>query len=416
MVLVRVSKGAFKQRCLEDIVGSRARRYLHLIAGAVMCWAFTDCDASAQPVVNVYPITETEETVFSWARDRCDNEHIPDSPARAFRSADGKVFLFASHYTNQPLSGNDLRSVIADCKLRFEAGMEPDPQRYNAKVWLQTFYTDDGKTIFSIGSSDYHGTWFNVCANPPKENNKCWWSALVLAVSHDGGRTFTTSTPPEHVIARAPHKFSVELGPPAGFFTSSNIIKKDGWYYTLVFTFGYKEQTRGNCLMRTKDLASTTSWSAWDGIDYSTKFISPLKPETEHPEHYRCRTVDKLQEPIRSLLWHEPSSQYIAIFSTPVRLKDGDGEYVRVHFRFSTSSDLLRWSDPKDIIAFDSPHSCKKGIAAVAYPSIIDPRSNDPNFGTIQDSGFLYFTRFNAVKQCRMTMDRDLVRIPIRIQ
>jgi hypothetical protein len=357
-----------------------------------------------------------EQVVFRWATDKCDNDHIPDSPARAFKNAENQIIFFATHYTNQPLVGRSFDTLTPDCSHRFIAHMNPEPDKFDARIWLQTFYTEDGNTVYSIGSSDYHGTWFNVCVNAPKDNPKCWWSALVLAVSDDGGKTFTMSTPPAHVVARLPHRFSLDPGPPAGFFTSSNIIKKDGWYYTLVFTFGYKEQTRGNCLMRTKDLASTSSWSVWDGTKYSTKFISPDKPEAEHPENYRCRPVEKLQEPIRSLLWHERSSQYIAIFSTPVRFKDGDGEYVRVHFRFSTSSNLLRWSDPKDIIAFDSPHSCKKGIAAVAYPSIIDPRSNDSNFGTIQDSGFLYFTRFNAVSHCRMTMDRDLVRIPIRIQ
>jgi hypothetical protein len=357
-----------------------------------------------------------EQVVFRWATNRCDDDHIPDSPARAFKNADNQIIFFATHYTNQPLVGQLFDTLTPDCAHRIMAHMNPEPDKFDAKIWLQTFYTEDGNTVYSIGSSDYHGSWFNVCVNAPKDNPKCWWSALVLAISHDGGKTFTMSTPPEHVVARAPHRYSVDQGPPAGFFTSSNIIKKDGWYYTLVFTFGYKEQTRGNCLIRTKDLASAPSWSAWDGTDYSTKFVSPHKPKAKHPENYSCRPVEKLQEPIRSLLWHERSSQYIAVFSTPVRFREGEGEYVRVHFRFSTSNDLLRWSDPKEIIALDSPHSCKKGIAPVAYPSIIDPRSNDSNFGTIQDSAFLYFTRFNAVKDCRMTMDRDLVRIPVRIQ
>lgn len=380
-----------------------------------LCLVFAFTPSISKAAVVIQSATEQEEIVFRWTSDRCDNEHIPDSPARAFRSMDGTVLLFASHYTNQPLTGSDVQSVKPNCRLRFEAAMEPEPEKYNARIWLQTFYTDDGKTVHSIGSSDYHGTWFNACTNPTKDNAKCWWSALVSAISEDGGKTFTMSRPPEHVIARVPHRFSVDPGPPAGFFTSSNIVKKDGWYYTLVFTFGYKEQIRGNCLMRTKDLASPSSWATWDGTSYSTKFISPHNYEERHPESYRCKPVEKLQEPIRSLLWHQASGQYIAVFSTPVRFKERGGEYVRVYFRFATSSDLLRWSDPKEITAFDSPSSCKRGLAPVAYPSIIDPTSDDLNFGTIQSSGFLYFTRFNAVRECRMTMDRDLVRIPVQI-
>lgn len=372
---------------------------------------------AAEPArsLNIIPLTKSEEIVSPNAEGRCNVEHIPDSPARAFRSSGKKVFLFATHYTNQPFTGSSLDNLKPACSFGFQAAMDPDSEKYNARTWLQTFYTEDGRTVYSIGSSDYHGSWFNKCTSPSKENPKCWWSALTLAISKDGGKTFNSSTPPNHIIARAPFSYSMDTKQPMGFFTSSNIVKRDNFYYTLVYTSGYKGQNKGSCLMRTNDLSSPTSWRSWNGKNFSGKFLSSENPESMRPEDYFCSPVTKLEDPVRSLLWHEPSGQYIAVFSSSRRTKKTKGTSVNVKFQFSTSRDLIEWSTPRDIIDFDSPSNCIHGIIPVAYPSIIDHSSKDMNFGTVGDSAYLYFTRFNFSKECTMTMDRDLVKIPISI-
>ena len=45
------------------------------------------------------------QTVFSWAKDRCEDLDIPDLPARAFRDAQGRVQLIAAHYINRRFIG-----------------------------------------------------------------------------------------------------------------------------------------------------------------------------------------------------------------------------------------------------------------------------------------------------------------------
>jgi len=44
----------------------------------------------------------------------------------------------------------------------------------------------------------------------------------------------------------------------------------------------------------------------------------------------------------------------------------------------------------------------------------LDPNSEDRNFMTIGKSAELFLTRFN-VTDCRISMDRDLIRMPIAI-
>ena len=373
-----------------------------------------DAQAESHLALKITLSEKNEEVVFRWTSDRCDDQQQPDSPARAFRSANGMVFLYATHYTNQPLTGKSIDSVRPNCDYKFKAEMESDPEKYNARIWLQTFYTEDGRMVYSLGSSDYHGHWFNKCPSERRGQSECWWSAITLATSKDGGQTFKISTPPSHIIARAPHTYTADLSR-AGFFTTSNIVKKNGQYYTFVYTVGYKEQKNGNCLIRTKDLSSPRSWRAWNGETFPIKFVSPDNPATEQPEDYSCLPVPKLSEPVRSLLWHEPSEQYIAIFSKSRRIKGSSADVVRVFFSFATSRNLTDWSDARDIISFDSSPECEKGLASVSYPSVLDPASQDRNFGTIGNSGYLYFTRFNSVKNCRVQMNRDLIRIPIQI-
>ena len=50
-------------------------------------------------------ITSAIETVYSWRKDRCSDDFIPDAPARAFRKSDGNLIVIAAHYTNSILQG-----------------------------------------------------------------------------------------------------------------------------------------------------------------------------------------------------------------------------------------------------------------------------------------------------------------------
>ncbi len=356
-------------------------------------------------------VTGPEEPAYKWSTDRCDDEQIPDSPVRAFRSSDGTVRMMAAHFSNQFLVGPQARSLKRDCTSTFSARMENAPEKFNARTWLQTFYTEDGQTVYSLGSADYHGSWFDRCSGRNNDNPKCWRSAIVLAVSKDGGKSFSTAEPPEHIIARPPNSFeSEERGRPAGFFTTSNVVKRGNFYYTLINTQGFGDQKAGNCLIRTDKLDRPDSWRAWDGKDFSLRL-----PRAAGDKVAACQPVNGPTEPFRTVLQHTPSGLYVAVSSSTKREPAGRKEGMVVRFRFTTSKDLMNWSPPRDFTEIRSNVGCEKGVPPVTYPALFDPDSTDRNFGTIGDTAYLYYTRFNGADNCRLTMDRDLVRVPIKL-
>ncbi|WP_156684149.1 hypothetical protein [Pseudomonas sp. Leaf127] len=364
--------------------------------------------------VRISVTNDTEETVFDWSQDKCSDENIPDSPARAFKSADGQVYLYATHYVNVPLVGASLKKVKPVCSNIFTASMDPDPERYNARIWLQSFYTENnGKTVYSLGSSDYHASWFNKCPDENARNKGCWWSSIVLARSDDGGRSFITAQPPKHIVARSPNYFSTDSKEPSGFFTTSNIFKKDQYYYSFFYSGKNKDQPKGNCLARTSDLNDASSWRAWDGKDFNQQFATSPNKSLDSSQS-QCKVIESLPYKIRSLVWHEASKKYIAVFEDVKKDKSID-HGMEVSFNYSWSENLFDWSKPITIISVKKSDTCRKPQVSAAYPSIIDEDSTDPNFGTVGNSAYLYYTRFNLSDGCRLTLDRDLVRVPVSI-
>jgi hypothetical protein len=362
--------------------------------------------------IEVHTTESKATTVFKWTKDRCFDENIPDSPARAFRSHDGQINLYATHFKNVPMIGPTLRDVRPACNNFFEAPMSSNAQSYDARIWLQSFYTNDGgKTIYSLASSDYHGRWFNNCGNKDKYPLGCWWSAIILAHSNDGGKTFTTTPPPRHIIARAPEEYTDHADGPVGFLTTSNIVKIDSYYYSLFNVAAYGRQPKGNCIARTDDLADAVSWRVWDGAGYVARFAN-LQNETT-TKIPPCKLIASMPYKVRSLLWHEQSRNYIAVFEEFRNIKAAIPR-VDARFSYSSSPDLLNWKEPKEILTIKGKDNCVPQSPA-AYPSILDDNSEDINFGTVGGEAFLYYTKFNLSDDCKLTLDRDLVRVPIKI-
>lgn len=370
----------------------------------------------ARAEINIQ-LTGPIETVFSWQKDRCNVDQIPDSPARAFQSKTLGVVLFAAHYTNDFLVGENLETLKAFCTNGYRASMRDDAELFDARIWLQSFYTENGTNVYALGSSDYHGSWFNRCSGLNARNPKCWRSAITLAVSNDGGRTFSSRSPPDHILARPPTDFNSESeGMPAGFFTASNIVQKAGHFYALVHTFGYLGQAPGNCVLRTNKLADPAAWMAWSGQEFDVSLRGLRKTNYTQRLGSECKPVSGLKEPIGSMLLHETSGNYIATFVRRSVIDRASGGVTRVEFRYSVSKDLMNWSDSRLIVAYDGAATCQIGaVATVSYPALLDPKSKDRNFGTVGESAFVYFTRHNSAPACKMSMDRDLVRVPVRI-
>lgn len=226
--------------------------------------------ASAQVTVELGP----EEVVMAWSDgQRCGMEDIPDHPARAFVDARGLVHLLAGHYELYQSVGDNLKAVTRDCSGPvLSSHHDADPRAYDDGEWLFGSYTLDGQTIYGLVHDEYHGWEHGNCNS--SEIFNCWWNAVTLIVSTDGGATYRHADPllpPAHVIASSPYDYDPNnTTGPFGFFEPSNVLAAGGHYYALLHMEAKNAQTQwGACLMRTDDLATPGSWRGWDGSAFS---------------------------------------------------------------------------------------------------------------------------------------------------
>ncbi len=235
------------------------------------------------------------QVVFDWTTDRCEDLDIPDLPARAFRDADGRVQLISAHFINRRFVGADLDHVTHDCSVILGSALNPDPAAFDEHEWIAAPYTPDGKTVYALIHDEYHG-WEHPgqCMNTTYDE-KCWYNAITLAVSSDGGRTYA-DYPSPRLVASVPYRYVPGDGP-VGVFTPSNIVHnaQDGYYYALVYV-NVRQSYIGNCLIRTKNLFEPGSWRAWSGgTTFTMTFVDPYGPNPSPADHL-CAPMSR-QEP-----------------------------------------------------------------------------------------------------------------------
>ncbi|MFO1152301.1 MAG: hypothetical protein U1E42_01370 [Rhodospirillales bacterium] len=394
----------------------RRRRLANGICAAVtLLLGSIEAAEAADPAV-VIAISGPEEVVYSWQKDRCDDRFIPDAPARAFRDADGLVHLIAPHYPNWELVGTSLDRVRRRCHVLFEGSEDADSGRYDDRAWIEGTYTLDGKTIFALLSNEWDGTRHpgSGCSGTVGRTRRCIYNSLTLAISTDGGETYT---PPRgrRLVASLPYRFASEADDdrPAGYGTSSNIIAREGVFYALIGAWPRGAQAYGNCLIRTDSLADAASWRAWDGHDFSRRFVDPYHETDFSPDQHVCEPVGagSLNWEVRSVSWHAPSQSYITILYGASQ-SASDRRITGIHY--ATSPDLISWSAIKMLLAAPSALDRQRCQSFIRYPSLLDAKSASRNFETVGGQAHIYFTRTN-VPDCRQTMDRDLVRLPVTI-
>lgn len=380
------------------------RLLLTVLAGLILAVAGPAVFA-AEPAVGL-SVEGDAEAVFVWRSQRCDNQDIPDAPARAFRDARGSVRLFAPHFVNRALTGARLDDVTPDCRVAFVGGRDDDPAAFDDRIWLTSFFTADGQTIHALGHAEYHGHLRAGCNGGRYMD--CWWNAVVQVVSTDGGRTFRNSGPDRSVVAAWPYPYDGAQGHPTGYFSPSNIVERDGWLYAFVFAAAQGVQRRGACLLRTDAIADPSRWRAWDGRAFTVRLSDAYTAAGGLPERGACSPIEGIPSTLTSLTQRSDGS-FIGLFaaSRPRVMGDGTGVYA------ITSRDLLHWSEPQLLLAVPMMFNYPCGAAAVyAYPSLLDPDSPSATFATVGDRPFLYMTRFN-IRDCRLGMDRDLVRFRV---
>ncbi|MDJ1159978.1 hypothetical protein QNA08_17330 [Chelatococcus sp. SYSU_G07232] len=354
------------------------------------------------------------ETVFDWSREACVKSHVPDAPARAFRNAEGEVRLIVSHNDNRALVGSSLHAVRPSCAVLYEARRSADLAAFDDLSWIGGVYTHDGRTVYALAHTELRGERTpGQC--PAGSYSACLLNTVTGLVSRDGGRTFRPEgqgKPP--VVATLPYAFPTDRDARVGYANPTNIIARDGFYYAFVFADGYRGQKRGNCLIRTRTLDDPSSWRAWNGADFSARFVDPFRDAVADTDAHTCTPVapNVIGRMIGGLVTLRGSNEVMAVFADKRR---GAGGQVVEGIFTTVSRDLLHWSEPSLVMEAQLlwDKDCTRPDAYF-YPSLIDAGARTFSFEDFGDKGFLYLTRYQ-LKNCKVTWDRDLVRVPVRL-
>jgi hypothetical protein len=355
-------------------------------------------------------VTGKSEVVFDYTSDRCDEVHIPDAPARVFRDAEGRLQLVASHHMARRMVGTSLDDMAPDCRVVLPSHASARPERFDDSEWLFAPYTLDGQTIHALVHMEYHGQDHGRAQCPSGSNDRCWYDAITLAVSRDGGATYTHAPPPSHVVASPPWVYRPDNAG-IGFMGLSNLVHNpdDGFYYAMIglaLPFGYTGG--GVCVIRSRTLDRPDAWRFWNGSSFAGRFVNPYEDPGGALANSRCQGT--VGGAAFSLSWNTYLGRWLVIGTA-------DLSGTEAAFFLSTSSDLVHWSWSKPFLRTETVHTWECGDAGpTAYASFIDPSSPARNFDVTGKSGWLYYTQYNP-PDCNNwgTYDRDLVRIPIEL-
>ena len=362
-----------------------------------------------------------EEIVFDWTDDQCEPENIPDIAARAFRDAEGMVQLWIGHYVNYRMIGPDLNNLKPDCTLLMRSDFDADPSEFNDSEWLASSYTEDGNTIYAVVHNEYRGDTHNAARPgqcPSGERLTCLDTSVTMAISTDGGDSFRDLLePPDHMIATLPYVFN-DQGVPSGLRQPSNVIHaKDGYFYVFTNVSDYPKivtqfPPQWVCVMRTDDLSDPDSWRFWDGEGFNGAFVNPYVEEVG-PNPPKCAPLEmedlsgSLNE---SVTYNTALGRYIMVGYS--YHPTADQEIWGIFY--SLSDDLVHWTQRELLVQVLGENAVENPASDTFYdyPLVIDPDSSSMIFDTSGLNPFLYLTRFNN----GVTLDRDLVRLPLQIE
>lgn len=318
-----------------------------------------------------------------------------------------------------------VRMVVADLGVGGGDGVDLRVARGDEELWsatladgaadravheLEITMRQGDQIDFSVsarGDASFDATAFEIEINDgPRpctldDRNSCQMMALTSAVSIDGGASFTSPGPNEHLIAAVPQTYEPDVGQ-VGIWQPSNIVRHpdDGYFYMFA-QLDVHEGARnitGLCLLRTDDLSTPSSWRAWDGEDFDHEFVDPYAADPVEREP--CPSV--VDSPGWSLTYNTHLEQFVLLTET------GRLDPAGVYFR--TSGDLIHWGPPTLLIEWRVGFATGFATPFEAYPSLVDPDSEELSFTTVGRTAYLYHSRINGYDP----LDFDLVRVPVR--
>jgi hypothetical protein len=278
-------------------------------------------------------------------------------------------------------------------------------------MWIQATYTFDGKHVFGLASQELTEIVKEKTGCDPRSSpGHCWLGSIVAVESNDMGQTFNPVPQDRVIVASLGGVYDISWKTRYGYFTTSNIVMKDGYFYAFMFAQGEGVQPLGNCLLRTDKLSDSTSWRAWDGQGFNVvprpngSVITPCEPVAPHV----------LSHEVRSLTFITSAKVWVATFTNRAKLA-GDVDPVP-GFYMSTSTNLINWTPVSRIMEAPTRPRYDSFDILTSYPSIIDPESKSRNFETIDGSNPLLFYTVHNLRNGQGTMNRDLVYVPLRIE
>ena len=368
---------------------------------------------SAAPAASI-EIVGPPETVFDKDTMACASNDSPDGTVRAFRDDTGRVqvLLRGSH---RRMIGPDLYHLTHDCTVVFEGlHLYPGPWDYDYADWLAAPWTEDGRTLYALVHAEYHG-WRLPGWCPGEPFQKCRYNAITFARSTDAGESFEHGPGPDWLVAAMPYRY-VPGGGRYGYFSPSNIVKKDGWHYSLVLVSqSYGEQRAGTCVMRTRNVADPKSWRAWDGDGFNVRFVDPYRESPEPVHRHVCEPVsyEQIRDMNRNLTYNSVLGKYVV---TGVTNKYDSDRGERVYwFYYSTSEDLINWTDRQLLMETETlgTYLCGDQNPRL-YPGFLDNDSPERNFSMVDEYAELYFVEIVPDSSCVLGANRDQLRVPVR--
>jgi hypothetical protein len=351
--------------------------------------------------------------VFRWTNQRCDTLNVPDSPARALKTADGTLALMAAHYTNVMLLGRDFRSLKPDCASATRGAENNAPDQFDDRYWVQALAPLPDGRVLGLASHEYmgkrHQGMCSVTSGPG--GARCWYSAITATVAEPGKWQFKPLPLPSRVVAASREPYKGDATHRTGFFSVTNIVRDGEHAYTLVYTEGVPGQPRGQCLLRAPMTDLVNGWRAMSGTGEFDINLG-IRGRSEEP----CRPVQAVgvDGAVRSLVRIGRDGPWVATFIG--RAPDATSGRAQEGVFTITSTDLVRWSRPRLLLNVQHFRQQKEPGQYFTYPSLIDHGSSSPTFD-VADGGqlYLYLTRLN-LEDRRAGMNRDLVRYAVKVE
>jgi hypothetical protein len=355
--------------------------------------------------------------VFVTPQQMCDPNDLPDAMARAFRDSTGTVHLVAAATDLYQGLGPTLESAVHTCDAGYHSVNDGNPADYDDTVWIDSFYTFDGKKVAGLSHTEYHG-WSFPGECHTQNISLCEFDSDTFHISYDGGYHFDQSKAPANLVAGLPFKYAIDRGP-MGYSVDTNIIEWNGWYYAMAtddgsWPLGCSGQTGpnrcfelgGGAPIRTQDVFDPSSWRGWSGSDFSVQFVDPYSGPVKRPEEHVYTPVPYMTF-VTSINIYQPANVVVATI-----FNGYDNEYGPEGLYLTTSTDLVNWTTPTLVITLAKLLEQEPtGNWQYAYFTLLDPNAPDMNFSVIGDQPYLYYVRLNNDSY----LGRTLFRQPIQL-